>query len=266
MIGEPTSQNSKPKRVSITYPRKLLDDFFRTERLHRQKEEALNRAKAEISETLAVHQKLETNLQNFTRPKNQLNIEDNGIERSREAKEKLLGEAQDNFLKSADTASNAKRLGTEILQRIDDYRQAKSEASSSIHQMRDEWQTLKNHEGAKYIWSELQELRNQVNLAEQHFEADTASDYHKSLEISREISSRIGELTPLADKRKLEHKRKIKRAIIGGLIGSIPGDFWLLGMLAGDSTMWPFVFGGWFWGVVGALIGYHTGKDKNDNS
>jgi len=276
---------SKVMQVKNNSQRKLLFDFFQAEEQRREKEteiqslkanaekaaeetlnqakksadskrqkenEALNRAKAEISEALTVYQKLESTLSDFTRPKHQLNMDYDPLERLREIKAKLE-EAQANFLlktlegnnSAYACASNAIQLGRKILQTIEYYHQAKFDASSSIQETRSEWQSLQNRESVRYVQSELSTVQNQVNLAEQHFQTDTLSDYHQALEISRQVSSRISELTRLADQRETEHQRKISKIEKGIGYGFLYG---LLGSLAG----WP---GACVGGCVGCIAG-----------
>ncbi len=214
----------------------------------RQREtEALNRAKAEIDEGLTVYQQLESDLSGFTHPKHQLNLDEDPIERLRGMLEKaqatfLLKTVEGNNSAHA-CASEAVQSGRKILQKIEDYRQAKSEASTAIQEMRLGWQSLTNRKSAKYIRSELSTLQNQVTLAKQHFQADTISDYRRVLEISSQVSSEISELTELASQRELEHHR----AMVGyGLLGSFLGG--LVFALAIPS-----------WAGVGAIIGAIVG-------
>ncbi|MBI1925752.1 hypothetical protein HYR99_16065 [Candidatus Poribacteria bacterium] len=237
--------------------KKLLENFFQAEKQRKQKEaeiqsrkakaektaedalnqarasadsrrqreiEALNRAKAEIDEALTVYQQLESDLSGFTRPKHQLNLDDEPIKQLQE----ILEEAKANFLLQISEGNDrihscvlrVKQFRGEILQKIDDYRRTKSEASSAIQKMRSEWQSLQNYKNAKYIRSELATLQSQVNLGEQHFQADTISDYRRVFEISGQVSSKVIELTQLANQRVLEHRR----AMVGyGLLGSFLG-------------------------------------------
>jgi hypothetical protein len=265
---------SKVMQVKNNSQRKLLYDFFQAEEQRRQKEEALNRAKTEINEALTVYYKLESDLSGYTRPKYQLNIDDDRIERLRKIKEKLLENAQANFIESADAyASNVKQLGREILQKIEDYRQAKSDASSSIQETRSEWQSLQNRENVRYVQSELSTVQNQLNLAEQHFQADTISDYRQTLEISRQVSSEISELTRLLEQRKSERQKRISARNKGiglGFVLAIPG--FILGFIAGlfpGCIVWiatkseeagEHVIGGV--SIAGAIIGFFVGFAK----
>jgi len=264
------TESSKVMQVKNNSQRKLLLDFFQAEEQRRQKEETLNRAKTqkeealnqaktEINEALTVYQKLESNLLGFTRPKHQLDIYDDRIERVKKVKEKLLLDAQANFLESADAyASNVTQLGREILQKIEDYRQAKSDASSSIQQMRSEWQNLNNRKSVKYIKSELSTLQNQLNSAEQHFEADTISDYRQFLEISRQVSSRISELTRLADQRGEEHQRKIPKLRKGIGYGVSIGI-----LLAFAGAPFGVVKGTIIGAIFGFILGFALGWFEN---
>lgn len=274
---------SKVMQVKNNSQRKLLYDFFQAEEQRRQKEEAFNRAKAEMSEALGVYYKLESNLSGFTRPKHQLNINDNRIERLREMKKKLLENAQANFLESADAyASNVKQLGRDILQKIEDYRQAKSDVSGFIQKVRSELHSLETLNTAKYIRLELETVQNQLNLAEQHFQADTLSDYRQALEISEQISSKISDLTRLSDLRKSEHdKEKSEREKGIGLgvaygvgyaiLFSVPvllGAFFdSLGMSyldkpeAGNLVFIPPIIGF----LVGFAIGWRKRKKRDDS-
>ncbi len=273
--------------------KKLLEDFFQAEEQRKQKEseierrkakaekaaedalnqargsasskrqretEALNRAKAEIDEALTVYQQLESDLSGFTRPKHQLNLDDEPTQQLREMREKLE-EAQANFLlktlegnnSASACASKVKQFRGEILQKIEDYRRAKSEASSAILKMRSECRQLQKHKDAKYIQSELSSLQNQVDLAEQHFQMDTLSDYHRTLDISKEVFSKISELTRLADQRS-DDRRDSKNVIIviistgllGGFVGSIVGVSTSLGTVTGGIVGFLLFFFGVF--------------------
>jgi len=181
----------------------------------------------------------------------------------REIKEKL-DEAQAHFqlqtLKGNNSAytcaSNAKKLGDNILQKITDYRQAKSDASSLVQAMHSELQTLKNDRNVSYVRSELLTLQNQVNLADEHFQADTISDYRKAFEISKQVPQMVSELKRLADKRELDGRAKTKKGIgrgikigIGGLIVG-----WVVGAGATGSP------GGAIGGIImGFLVGFMIG-------
>jgi len=305
----PVSVLSQVKKIkNFTSQQKLLTDFIAAEEQRRQKEaeiqerkanaektaegtlnqdkeiadthrqeenEALNQAKSEMGEAMTVYQKVEENLPDFTRPKHQLNMDYDPIEQLREIKEKLE-EAKANFLlqtlkgnKDA-YASNAKKLGGNILQRIEDYRQVQSDASSSIQKMSLGWQNLVRPTITQYIRSELPPLQNQLNLANQHFKADTISDYRQAHKISKQVYSRISELIDLVGQRESEQRRRaskrkenipsgIASGIVCGIICVLPG--WIIGCIAdivSDKKVdeVPFIMGG---AVIGLIIAFLVG-------
>jgi len=160
-----------------------LDKELADSNLQRENQ-TLNKAREEIVNALNVYQKAVSGVSEFTNPKNQLNME---IDQNRKLEEirKELEKSKSVFLlnklngneSAYISASNARKSGEQILQKIQDYHQAKSEASELIKEMRSKLEYIKNLKTVKYIKYELLSLENEVNLAKKHFIADNISDY-----------------------------------------------------------------------------------------
>jgi hypothetical protein len=138
------------QRIDSNFQKGLFEHFFQSAQAlklaieladsNRQKEvQVLNQAREEIVNALDVYQKVESDISGLTNPRSQLNIGYNLDEKLGEIRNELEKAKSMFLLKTLDgnenayiSASNARKSGLQILQKISDYHQAKYERVKKV--------------------------------------------------------------------------------------------------------------------------------------